>query len=780
MVDFALAYAARDIPVFPLKPRGKEPIIPTPEGQEGTGGFHLASREQAQIQQWWQKYRHANVGMPAGHASGYVVFDEDPRNGFERDRIIRDFGPLPPTLTAETGGGGRHLFYRYPKSHSGDLPGRKFTESHGFEIKSDEGYIVAPPSIHPSGRPYQWANDLEPAPLPAWMLDLLMRKDVPSAIESETLRRPVVLRRKDEDAGVFWLRRAVEMVSAGTSDDVAYWLAVQLLCDPNVHDPAAILTEYGHAASFDPHRPFTERDVARWLRSARASRIVQKGEPARVKTTATNVTPIRQPVDAHPITDGTAALQTPPTEAGQQERYALTEMGNAERLHAAHGQDIRYCKAFGFCVWDGTRWRPDAELMLRGWAKETVRAMYADAAELAKRASNAEHSEQSKQLAAESVDLMKWARKSETAHMIDAMLNLIRDTCQIDAVAFDAKPMLFNVRNGTLDLTTGQLLPHRRDDYLMQISPVAYDTKAQAPTFERFVRQIMCDRTDLVRYLQRALGYCLTGDVKEQVWHLLVGEGENGKSTLIEAICAVMGEYADMLEPESIIIGGKATDPNAPSPAIASLKGKRLVKVSETEEGARIAPARIKRLSGADELSGRHLNKGIFKFMPTFKLFIYTNHRPQVRETTHAFWRRVRYIPFDFNLGKLPPEAKDLDLPKKLRAEASGILAWLVAGCLAWQREGLKPPKEILEATEAYKVASDLLKTFLDETVLEAFQGSVSARAIYGRYTTWCEDYGERPMSQRRLGETLAERGFQREHTRSGWVWMNIRLTDRE
>lgn len=504
------------------------------------------------------------------------------------------------------------------------------------------------------------------------------------------------------------------------------------------------------------------------------------------------VTPLRPPAKETPRQEQRPARKTPPTdgssalkyddeapESDEHKRFALTEMGNAERLIARQGEDIRYCKALGFCVWDGTRWRADAELTVRKWAKATVRAMYAEAAELAQAASGTDASEESKALAAESMDLLKWARKSETDRMIGAMLNLIKDTCEVDASVFDAKPMLFNVRNGTIDLQTGELYVHRREDYLMQRSRVLFDVNAQCPIFIRFVEQIMCNREELAMYLQRALGYCLSGSVKEQVWHLLVGEGENGKSTLMETITYVLDEYAGMLEPESVTVGGRSADPNAPSPETASLKGKRFVKVTETEEGARIAPARIKRLSGADELRGRHLKRDLFSFMPTFKLWLYTNHRPQARETTHAFWRRVRYIPFDFNLRTLPPEAKDPELPAKLRAEASGILAWLVRGCLAWQSTGLKPPKEVMEATESYKRDSDLLQMFLDEHVITVAQGSVSAKAIYGRYTTWCDEYGERPLSQRRLGDALTERGFERTHLKMGWFWLGIGLADR-
>ncbi|HEX9413039.1 MAG TPA: phage/plasmid primase, P4 family, partial [Ktedonobacterales bacterium] len=353
----------------------------------------------------------------------------------------------------------------------------------------------------------------------------------------------------------------------------------------------------------------------------------------------------------------------------------------------------------------------------------------------------------------------------------------------IEHTAFDSKPMLFNCVNGTIELKTGKLRPHRREDLLTQQSPVAYDPNALCPTYDRFIREITLadekpdERLPLVEYLDRAFGYGLTGETREQVWHLLVGSGENGKTTLVEAISDVEGDYAATMEPESITLQrGGGHDGSAPTPDIARLRGKRFTKVTETAEGARIDAARVKRLCGEDKLTGRHLHHEPIEFYPTQKLFVYTNHRPRTGETTHAFWRRVRLIPFDLNLQD-HPERKDKKLPSKLRGEAPGILARLVRGCLAWQKDGLEPPQCVLDATKAYRSDMDIIALWLDERCELGAQNEAKASTLYADYAQWMEDGGERPWTLTRFGEALNERGFGRRS--SGGTWrQGLRLKE--
>lgn len=516
----------------------------------------------------------------------------------------------------------------------------------------------------------------------------------------------------------------------------------------------------------------------KWERDDYRERTIRKvlDDPARPMWTPASE---RDGVGSRPRTPPAAEAVTSGPVPALRKVYPFTEFGNTDRMLDTFGADMRYNKALGFVAWDGKRWRIDAEIQVRELASKTVRALYDEAAEVAREAQTLAHAgddEGAKQTGRRAASILDWARKSSTDHMVKAMTTLIQPEIYAPPDIFDTHPMLFNCANGTIDLTTGELRPHDRADYLTQCSPVEYHPDAQAPTFLRFLGEIMLDRDELVDYLQRAFGYSISGDVSAQVWHLLIGEGSNGKTTLIEALEYVIGDYAATMEPESITITGQRRDAAAPSPDIAKLKGVRFTKITETEEGARIAPARIKKLSGGDELSARYLNKNIFEFHPTHKLWLYTNHRPEARETTHAFWRRVRYVPFDMNLRD-HPERKDETLPQKLRAEAEGILAWLVRGALRWQSDGLAAPALMTDAAEGYRADMDVLAAFLRDCCKVGPEFEVRATPLYEEYKRWSEENGERPRTQRKFGQALNERGFGT-RMNNGTVRLGLRLLD--
>lgn len=768
----ALALARMGFRVHPLKPNTKDALL--------TGWPVKATRDERIIQGWAKRYPSSNVGILMG--DGLVGIDVDLYKGADADWL-----QLPPTLTAITASGGLHHIYRY----AGELPilNEGILAPHVCVKAGVEGkrsYLVGAGS-EINGESYTWVDETQPiVDMPERLAHLIRTAAAPKLVDvkrAEALDAPALRSVKHTDTGAKFLADAMAKTSDGTGDVTGYWLAQQLLIAQKNGDDVdvdAVLSEYAWRATVNPADPFDERSVQKWKRSASASTIVARGEPARSAKPAPlqkrreNITD-----NSQPITDGSSALAPSPTPV--RKKYPLSEFGNAERLLDTYGVGIRYNKAFGFVVWDGKRWRTDDELSVRGYAKATVRDIYKEASQLAMRASGATDEEERKTLSHEAESLMKWARSSETNHMVMSMTALIKNACQLETNCFDNQPWLFNCENGTLDLQTGKMHPHRQEDYLTQIAPVAFDPDAECPIFEAFLDQIMCGRDDLVDYLRRAFGYCLTGHVSEQVWHLLVGtDGENGKSTLIEALLYVLGNYGDTVEPETISIGGMQRDANAPSPDIARLKGRRFVAISETEEGARLAPAKLKKLSGDRYLTARFMRKDIFTFMPSFKMFVHTNHKPQARETTHAFWRRVRYIPFDFTL-KDQPEKKDKKLPEKLQAEASGILAWLVRGCLEWQREGLNPPPVVLDATGAYRDESDIFKLFLEEKCATGPQERAALGLLYLTYVNWCEDAGEKArLPKRRFREVLRERGF--EYTRGfgadgGWGFKGIGLS---
>lgn len=384
-------------------------------------------------------------------------------------------------------------------------------------------------------------------------------------------------------------------------------------------------------------------------------------------------------------------------------------------------------------------------------AKRTVRAMYALAA--------SEDFDEDKGKA-----LVKHALRSESHKAIGAMVALARSEPGIPVTVdeLDRNPWLLNVLNGTLDLRSGELRPHRRQDLLTRLAPVAYEQSATCPTWLAFLDRIMGGNQDLIQFLQRAIGYTLTGSARERVLFMLHGGGANGKSTLLETVTALMGDYAKSTRAETLLV--KTYDGGIPND-LAALKGARFVSTSETEDGKRMAEALVKALTGGDTLSARFLRGEFFTFKATFKLWLATNHRPVIRGTDSAMWDRIKLVPFNV---RIPDEEQDKELPAKLQAEQSGILTWAVRGCLDWQQlHSLGIPTEVRAATASYRQDMDTVAAFIDDCCTVRAENTVKASKLYDAYKEWCATNGEKPMSAKALGQRLLERS-QYQPTRIG------------
>jgi putative DNA primase/helicase len=420
----------------------------------------------------------------------------------------------------------------------------------------------------------------------------------------------------------------------------------------------------------------------------------------------------------------------------------LTDLGNAERLVEQHGADLRYVYAWEkWLVWDGRAWKVDDTGEVERRAKETVRTIYAEAAEAA-------DADTRKALA-------NHAKGSEARGRIEAMISLARSEPGIAATPeeLDADPWALTTPNGTLDLRAGELRDHRRGDLITKIAPVEYDPEATAPTWAAFLERILPEE-ELRAFVQRAVGYSATGDTCEQCLIINHGSGANGKSTFQEAIAATLGDYA-MRAPTEMLLAKRTTGiPND----VARLKGARFVAASETEEGRRLAESLVKDLTGQDTITARFMRAEFFDFKPTHKLWLSTNHKPEIRGTDTAIWRRIRLVPWTITI---PPAQQDKKLLEKLRAELPGILLWIVQGCLEWQRGGLQPPGEVRRATGRYRAEMDVLAAFIDEECIVVDSATATAKALYSAYKAWCDENGEKPESQRRFGGRLKERGFE-------------------
>jgi putative DNA primase/helicase len=447
-------------------------------------------------------------------------------------------------------------------------------------------------------------------------------------------------------------------------------------------------------------------------------------------------------------------------EMKQEKTRPLTDLGNAERLVDQHGQDIRYCGARGqWIIWDGQRWLPDGTGHVYHLAKRTVRA-------IALEANAVEEGTEFKRL-------VKWAEKSESESRLNAMVNIARTEKEV-AVSpgdFDRYPYLLNVANGTVDLYTGELRPHRREDLHTRLAPVEYRPQASCPQWLAFLARITRQDEDLIGFLQRAVGYSLTGDTSEQCLFLLHGSGANGKSTFIEVLRALLGDYARQADASTFLHKDQDTVRND----LARLAGVRFVSAVEAAAGRRLAEVLVKQITGGDTITARFLYHEHFEFDPTFKVWLAANHKPEIRGTDYAIWRRIHLIPFTVTI---PKEEQDKRLLQKLKAELPGILNWALQGCQEWQREGLCEPGKVQEATKEYREEMDPLGSFLNDCCTLSPGVQAPAADLYRAYTKWCQANGEDPLTQHVFGRLLRDRGLTKDRSSvtGRTVWKGISL----
>lgn len=435
-----------------------------------------------------------------------------------------------------------------------------------------------------------------------------------------------------------------------------------------------------------------------------------------------------------------------------------TDLGNARRLVHIHGERIRFVSPWNkWLIWDGRRWRQDETREIELLAKDVPRRLLADA----------QFTEDSDTRA----KLAKWAIATESRQRIDAAIHLARSEPGIPVLPreLDTDPWALNLENGTIDLRTGELRPHRRDDLITKLCPVRFDVGAECPRFLRFLSEIMLERESLVDYLRRAMGYAGTGSTREQVLFFPHGDGSNGKSTLLGIVRDTLGpDYAMEALPELLLTKKGETHPTER----ADLHGKRFVSTIEVQEGRHLAEALVKHLTGDTSIRARRLYQDSWEFTPTHTLFLAANHKPVIQGTDYAMWRRVRLIPFE---ATFDDDTADRDLPEKLALEKPGILAWLVAGAMEWYRDGLRDPPEVLAATEDYRREMDVFGEFLaDKCITGDDSYTVRSAELYESYTKWLR--GE-PMTRTAFGKELTKRGMSQGKTSHGdRFWRGIAL----
>jgi len=448
-----------------------------------------------------------------------------------------------------------------------------------------------------------------------------------------------------------------------------------------------------------------------------------------------------------------------------------TDVKNALRFARLHEDYLLFVEGIGWHHFDEKRWRYDprkadsfAQLIgceIRTEAIDYVRS--ASIPELTKAEREAAHNQAD--------NLMRWAKASESSNRIEAILK--RAQCHLFAAAesMDSDPWALNCANGTLDLRTGKLQAARPQDLITKMASVAYNPNAPCPLWEKSVLDICCGDTALMGYLQRVLGYCLTGDISEQTMFVFNGTGANGKDTVLGRIIKAMGDYSGLAAPTLLIESKHDRHPTE----IADLMGIRMCIASETGDQGKLNETLVKQFTGSEHLKGRHMRQDFFTFKNQSKIILMTNHKPAVVGTDYAIWRRLQLMPF--NQRYVKGKNRDDTLWAKLdQKELPGILAWCVRGCLAWQRIGLQPPEAVQRATQEYRQDQDVLGDFFDECCEFKRTNQLTAKAFYARYVKWCDSAGERPKSQKWLWPRLQERGIGKDLLTDGYVYRGVGL----
>jgi len=423
---------------------------------------------------------------------------------------------------------------------------------------------------------------------------------------------------------------------------------------------------------------------------------------------------------------------------GNDESVWGTEDALALAFTRRYHRDWRYVAAWGrWLVWDGQRWRTEDTLAANDLIRSVCR-------QTALRADNP-----------------KVAAKLASAGTVSGVERLARADRRHAATTdeWDADPWLLNTPGGVVDLKTGRKRANERSDRMTKITTATPD--GECPQWTAFLSDVTGGDVELQTYLQRMVGYCLTGATSAHALFFLYGTGANGKSVFANVISTILGDYAATASMDTFVETRGDRHPTD----LAGLRGARFVTAIETEQGRRLNESKVKAITGGDKISARFMHKDFFEYTPQFKPVIVGNHKPAIRNIDEAMRRRLHMIPFTVTI---PPDRRDPRLTEKLLAERDGILAWAVAGCLAWQREGLKPPACVQAATEEYFEAEDALGRWIDERCVREVNAKSLTAELFTDWKQWAEASGEFIGSQRRFSDLLITRGIEKWRNSAG------------
>lgn len=428
-----------------------------------------------------------------------------------------------------------------------------------------------------------------------------------------------------------------------------------------------------------------------------------------------------------------------------QTKFPFTELGNAEWFANEYKEKILSSNQYGWMIWNKKKWEIDDVGKVEVYATKLFKKLF--------------------EMKCDDEDVLKatrkWGMTSQSRRVISNSLLLSKALLPIKVEQLDSNKYLLNCQNGILDLKTGSLLPHSSHHLMTKITDAGYEEDAECPNWIKFLESIFVDRKgdtdhELIRFVQKLVGYSMTGDVSEQSIYFLYGGGKNGKSTFINTIKDILGDYSRQTNKETFI--SKEHNGSANSD-VARLAGSRFVSAVESNDGEKLDESIVKQITGGESIIARFLHKDFFEFTPEFKVFFTTNHKPIVKGTDEGIWRRIKLIPF---LATIPEEKRDLQLPVKLKEEVTGILKWMLEGCLMWQKEGLKSPDSIDGASKDYREEMDILLPFIKECCTVNPLAKVELKDLFNEYQSYCFENDDYKLKKRAFTRELETKGFEK------------------
>lgn len=776
----ALQYAARGWHVFPAPPGSKKSYV---AGKFGNGSRWSATSDPVEIRRHWKRWPNANVGIACGAASGLLVIECDTPEGHAVDgvanmhRLIADHGPLPDTIEALSPSGSWHIYFRYPETAA---PIRNSTSlvAAGVDVRGEGGMVIGVPSIKPGmADPYRWKNPpglFELAECPAWLLQLCTGTQTPHEAEPRFHAR---LAASDRTAG---MAEVEELLSWVDPDAGGYKAWVDVLMALHHHfcgSGEGLRLADDWSSQGQKYRPGEVAQKWSGFTTGGKTTVGTLAEMARQNGADLSAISRRH---SRSTADDRSAGTNPKDRShmqGSEERDAYEIDLSHDALARDLGirgwdRDAKHVAVQGrWYLWDETRWASDTCLRHMTLARSFLHDRAREVRSWAERKTAA--------LPDKEADKLKtWAtheaRALRSANTIAAVSGLARSNPASIARAdeFDADLLLLGTPGGTVNLRSGLLHPPRREDMITKLTAVGpAPPGTPAPHWQQFLRDVMDNDAETVSFLQRAAGYALTGLTTEHKLLFFYGTGRNGKSTFLELLQWLLGDYARRAAATTFLSSVGERHPTD----LAGVAGARLVVGSELPKGKSWDEAVLKDLTGGDKMTARFMRGDFFDFVPQMTLMIAGNTMPSLRGVDEALRARMVLVPFTVTI---PPEKRDTSLLKKLQLEGPAILRWAINGAIEWQRHGLRVPERVAAASKDYLDGEDLLGQFLaDETVADREAFSLTAD-LHARFRQWTDTQGLAAWTSHTFTKELKSRGFQAGRRASGRGFHGLRLAN--